>query len=238
MHCKTARRARAEEIAVDVRLIRIDAANGRCVVICMRSNSATGTRTRVARVRAEYPNQLDYSGVRIRLPRQSQTLLSKRLWIIFCTACATERPRCGALPPPCARAALTLNHMGTAPVGSMCHYPVGWPCCAHPTADLVRFCPRAVAARSARRAPPCRSRREACASDCGRGAQPWARTAHIRMTDALVPGSRRARRVARARAPWRTRTTPHSRGPCMWLGGVDAQRGGPCRRHRTYRGHV
>ena len=24
--------------------------------------SATGTRTRVARVRAEYPNQLDYSG--------------------------------------------------------------------------------------------------------------------------------------------------------------------------------
>ena len=28
-----------------------------------RENSATGTRTRVARVRAEYPNQLDYSGV-------------------------------------------------------------------------------------------------------------------------------------------------------------------------------
>ena len=27
------------------------------------SYSATGTRTRVARVRAEYPNQLDYSGV-------------------------------------------------------------------------------------------------------------------------------------------------------------------------------
>ena len=25
-------------------------------------NSATGTRTRVARVRAEYPNQLDYGG--------------------------------------------------------------------------------------------------------------------------------------------------------------------------------
>ena len=25
-------------------------------------NSTTGTRTRVARVRAEYPNQLDYSG--------------------------------------------------------------------------------------------------------------------------------------------------------------------------------
>ena len=27
-----------------------------------RKNSAAGTRTRVARVRAEYPNQLDYSG--------------------------------------------------------------------------------------------------------------------------------------------------------------------------------
>ena len=27
-----------------------------------RKNSAMGTRTRVARVRAEYPNQLDYSG--------------------------------------------------------------------------------------------------------------------------------------------------------------------------------
>ena len=26
-------------------------------------NSATGTRTRVARVRAEYPSQLDYSGL-------------------------------------------------------------------------------------------------------------------------------------------------------------------------------
>ena len=28
---------------------------------CSEKNSATGTRTRVARVRAEYPNQLDYS---------------------------------------------------------------------------------------------------------------------------------------------------------------------------------
>ena len=27
-----------------------------------KANSATGTRTRVARVRAKYPNQLDYSG--------------------------------------------------------------------------------------------------------------------------------------------------------------------------------
>ena len=29
----------------------------------MRKSSATGTRTRVARVRAEYPNQLDYGGI-------------------------------------------------------------------------------------------------------------------------------------------------------------------------------
>ena len=32
---------------------------GNCAVL----NSATGTRTRVARVRAEYLNQLDYSGL-------------------------------------------------------------------------------------------------------------------------------------------------------------------------------
>ena len=32
------------------------------------SNSATGTRTRVARVRAEYPDQLDYSGAVIQFP--------------------------------------------------------------------------------------------------------------------------------------------------------------------------
>ena len=29
---------------------------------CLLHNSATGTRTQVARVKAEYPNQLDYSG--------------------------------------------------------------------------------------------------------------------------------------------------------------------------------
>ena len=34
-----------------------------CVQTLTPQNSATGTRTRVARVRAEYPNQLDYSGV-------------------------------------------------------------------------------------------------------------------------------------------------------------------------------
>ena len=32
------------------------------LLLLPQQNSATGTRTRVARVRAEYPNQLDYSG--------------------------------------------------------------------------------------------------------------------------------------------------------------------------------
>ena len=40
---------------------------GKMVSECSKimENSATGTRTRVARVRAEYPNQLDYSGFEI-----------------------------------------------------------------------------------------------------------------------------------------------------------------------------
>ena len=43
------------------------ASRSRSNIPCLRAdlcsqNSATGTRTRVARVRAEYPNQLDYSG--------------------------------------------------------------------------------------------------------------------------------------------------------------------------------
>ena len=33
-----------------------------CCIWVTGRNSATGTRTRVARVKAEYPNQLDYSG--------------------------------------------------------------------------------------------------------------------------------------------------------------------------------
>ena len=36
-------------------------------------NSATGTRTRVARVRAEYPNQLDYSGFWWKLNHESRS---------------------------------------------------------------------------------------------------------------------------------------------------------------------
>jgi hypothetical protein len=32
------------------------------LIVYYIKTSATGTRTRVARVRAEYPNQLDYSG--------------------------------------------------------------------------------------------------------------------------------------------------------------------------------
>ena len=40
------------------------------------SYSATGTRTRVARVRAEYPNQLDYSGVVNRVENHVQKVRS------------------------------------------------------------------------------------------------------------------------------------------------------------------
>ena len=38
-----------------------------CAKLVMCKSSATGTRTRVARVRAEYPNQLDYSGIYIHI---------------------------------------------------------------------------------------------------------------------------------------------------------------------------
>ena len=44
--------------------------------LCMPKSSATGTRTRVARVRAEYPNQLDYSGICIY--KMSPSFLSDR----------------------------------------------------------------------------------------------------------------------------------------------------------------
>ena len=54
-------------VAIDVTRVRFpaDASLVRRVATLSnrrRENSATGTRTRVARVRAEYPNQLDYSG--------------------------------------------------------------------------------------------------------------------------------------------------------------------------------
>ena len=53
-------------------LLRLGVTDG---VLRHKSNrsqdSATGTRTRVARVRAEYPNQLDYSGFCTRGSRSS-----------------------------------------------------------------------------------------------------------------------------------------------------------------------
>ena len=42
--------------------------------------SATGTRTRVARVRAEYPNQLDYSGSCIQVCRPFPLAATGSLW--------------------------------------------------------------------------------------------------------------------------------------------------------------
>ena len=41
-------------------------------------NSATGTQTRVARVRAGYPNQLDYSGIGDWLERRTNNSRSTR----------------------------------------------------------------------------------------------------------------------------------------------------------------
>ena len=42
----------------------------------MPKSSATGTRTRVARVRAEYPNQLDYSGIVEPIEKQCRNCLN------------------------------------------------------------------------------------------------------------------------------------------------------------------
>ena len=64
--------------------------------IAYAKSSATGTRTRVARVKAEYPNQLDYSGSgratprlglvprgwRWHLRRDAKTLVSHRRWAL------------------------------------------------------------------------------------------------------------------------------------------------------------
>ena len=56
------------------------------------SNSATGTRTRVARVRAEYPNQLDYSGSGI---CSSHTYCRFSSW--NCSSCQMHQPRIGPM---------------------------------------------------------------------------------------------------------------------------------------------
>ena len=61
-----------------------------CVCVCLLAsrpgfeNSATGTRTRVARVRAEYPNQLDYSGVCVHVVGFEAVVV--RVW--FVVVCA------------------------------------------------------------------------------------------------------------------------------------------------------
>ena len=68
-----------------------------CDAAYSKQNSATGTRTRVARVRAEYPNQLDYSGcgkqrfqknmhlssVAAKMNRGTMAGLGLKLWAVF-----------------------------------------------------------------------------------------------------------------------------------------------------------
>ena len=50
--------------------------------IKVKRYSATGTRTRVARVKAEYPNQLDYSGVGVG-NKTCSVVVSIRLWFLL-----------------------------------------------------------------------------------------------------------------------------------------------------------
>ena len=59
----------------------------RCVADCKNSgvwgnNSGTGTRTRVARVRAEYPNQLDYTGDVIQIQFDRTIVLSVQFVVV------------------------------------------------------------------------------------------------------------------------------------------------------------
>ena len=55
-----------------------------------QQNSATGTRTRVARVRAEYPNQLDYSGSAVHV----------LVFFAFAPRCSRIRVAIGISPAP------------------------------------------------------------------------------------------------------------------------------------------
>ena len=57
-------------------------------------DSATGTRTRVARVRAEYPNQLDYSGVCF-----DMELLGWPLFCVLPSSPPSSSPSCFPAPP-------------------------------------------------------------------------------------------------------------------------------------------
>ena len=53
------------------------------MMVCNAMHFATGTRTRVARVRAEYPNQLDYSGLAMAL--KMRVLLQTCFGIELCS---------------------------------------------------------------------------------------------------------------------------------------------------------
>ena len=59
--------------------------------------SATGTRTQVARVRAEYPDQLDYSGDDTDPPRAAQLLFTIEGLVSFfhiITTCHSDTKEC------------------------------------------------------------------------------------------------------------------------------------------------
>ena len=214
-HCKTASRARTEEVVADADLISTDSNTWQCVVLRRRANSATGTRTRVARVRAEYPNQLDYSGVRIKPPGKChaayQAIVDYQLHGVRYRAAALRRapsPLHARRPNPEPHEHGTCGqHVPVSRRPASLHAP------RHRRGALLP--PRRRSTQYTPRPPPCRSCCEACTLDGGRGAQPWARTAHTCVADALVPDSRRTWRVACARAPWRACGTPRHRDRCL-----------------------
>ena len=56
-------------------------------------NSATGTRTWVARVRAEYPNQLDYGGLEKKLKKKKMECSEMFIYVLECTDWMDSRRR-------------------------------------------------------------------------------------------------------------------------------------------------
>ena len=67
-------------VAIDVTRVRFPADAFLCVLFIFwkfLQNSDAGTRTRVARVKAEYPNQLDYIG---RCPKENVEPLNTIRW--------------------------------------------------------------------------------------------------------------------------------------------------------------
>ena len=96
-HVRTAARNDAPPPSSTARTTRPSASGPGWDALRRKQYSATGTRTRVARVRAEYPNQLDYSGlvdvnlsshgrdqkrVKVRLHCSGSLLMEKYIFVV------------------------------------------------------------------------------------------------------------------------------------------------------------